>query len=171
MNNNQDEIRHLKYLHMEYKKKYNSKRQSIEEENKTISETNSLNQLNNINNEINPKYFQKLNDKEKNYVVKYNETFENKDQSNKSNVNNTNNSLSEHIIGEAEKNKKIIARKSFPLHQINSPIDKEGIKESEENNNNEISKEATIELKNDNKDNKNEDKIRINLQIDKGMKR
>ena len=171
MNNNQDEIRHLKYLHMEYKKKYNSKRQSIEEENKTISETNSLNQLNNINNEINPKYFQKLNDKEKNFVVKYNETFENKDQSNKSNVNNTNNSLSEHIIGEAEKNKKIIARKSFPLHQINSPIDKEGIKESEENNNNEISKEATIELKNDNKDNKNEDKIRINLQIDKGMKR
>jgi len=171
MNNNQDEIRHLKYLHMEYKKKYNSKRQSIEEENKTISETNSLNQLNNINNEINPKYFQKLNDKEKNYVVKYNETFENKDQSNKSNVNNTNNSLSEHIIGEAEKNKKIIARKSFPLHQINSPIDKEGIKESEENNNNEISKEATIELKNDDKDNKNEDKIRINLQIDKGMKR
>ena len=171
MNNNQDEIRHLKYLHMEYKKKYNSKRQSIEEENKTISETNSLNQLNNINNEINPKYFQKLNDKEKNYVVKYNETFENKDQSNKSNVNNTNNSLSEHIIGEAEKNKKIIARKSFPLHQINSPIDKEEIKESEENNNNEISKEATIELKNDNKDNKNEDKIRINLQIDKGMKR
>ena len=171
MNNNQDEIRHLKYLHMEYKKKYNSKRQSIEEQNKTISETNSLNQLNNINNEINPKYFQKLNDKEKNYVVKYNETFENKDQSNKSNVNNTNNSLSEHIIGEAEKNKKIIARKSFPLHQINSPIDKEGIKESEENNNNEISKEATIELKNDNKDNKNEDKIRINLQIDKGMKR
>ena len=171
MNNNQDEIRHLKYLHMEYKKKYNSKRQSIEEENKTISETNSLNQLNNINNEINPKYFQKLNDKEKNYVVKYNETFENKDQSNKSNINNTNNSLSEHIIGEAEKNKKIIARKSFPLHQINSPIDKEGIKESEENNNNEISKEATIELKNDNKDNKNEDKIRINLQIDKGMKR
>ena len=171
MYNNQDEIRHLKYLHMEYKKKYNSKRQSIEEENKTISETNSLNQLNNINNEINPKYFQKLNDKEKNYVVKYNETFENKDQSNKSNVNNTNNSLSEHIIGEAEKNKKIIARKSFPLHQINSPIDKEGIKESEENNNNEISKEATIELKNDNKDNKNEDKIRINLQIDKGMKR
>ena len=171
MNNNQDEIRHLKYLHMEYKKKYNSKRQSIEEENKTISETNSLNKLNNINNEINPKYFQKLNDKEKNYVVKYNETFENKDQSNKSNVNNTNNSLSEHIIGEAEKNKKIIARKSFPLHQINSPIDKEGIKESEENNNNEISKEATIELKNDNKDNKNEDKIRINLQIDKGMKR
>ena len=171
MNNNQDEIRHLKYLHMEYKKKYNSKRQSIEEENKTISETNSLNQLNNINNEINPKYFQKLNDKEKNYVVKYNETFENKDQSNKTNINNTNNSLSEHIIGEAEKNKKIIARKSFPLHQINSPIDKEGIKESEENNNNEISKEATIELKNDNKDNKNEDKIRINLQIDKGMKR
>ena len=171
MNNKQDELRHLKYLHMEYKKKYNSKRQSIEEENKTISETNSLNQLNNINNEINPKYFQKLNDKEKNYVVKYNETFENKDQSNKSNVNNTNNSLSEHIIGEAEKNKKIIARKSFPLHQINSPIDKEGIKESEENNNNEISKEATIELKNDNKDNKNEDKIRINLQIDKGMKR
>ena len=171
MNNNQDEIRHLKYLHMEYKKKYNSKRQSIEEENKTISETNSLNKLNNINNEINPKYFQKLNDKEKNYVVKYNETFENKDQSNKSNINNTNNSLSEHIIGEAEKNKKIIARKSFPLHQINSPIDKEGIKESEENNNNEISKEATIELKNDNKDNKNEDKIRINLQIDKGMKR
>ena len=171
MNNNQDEIRHLKYLHMEYKKKYNSKRQSIEEENKTISETNSLNQLNNINNEINPKYFQKLNDKEKNYVVKYNETFENKDQSNKSNVNNTNNSLSEHIIGEAEKNKKKISRKSFPLHQINSPIDKEGIKESEENNNNEISKEATIELKNDNKDNKNEDKIRINLQIDKGMKR
>ena len=171
MNNNQDEIRHLKYLHMEYKKKYNSKRQSIEEENKTISETNSLNQLNNINNETNPKYFQKLNDKEKKYVVKYNETFENKDQSNKSNVNNTNNSLSEHIIGETEKNKKIIARKSFPLHQINSPIDKEGIKESEENNNNEISKEATIELKNDNKDNKNEDKIRINLQIDKGMKR
>ena len=171
MNNNQDEIRHLKYLHMEYKKKYNSKRQSIEEENKTISETNSLNQLNNINNEINPKYFQKLNDKEKNYVVKYNETFENKDQSNKSNINNTSNSISEHIIGEAEKNKEIIARKSFPLHQINSPIDKEGIKESEENNNNEISKEATIELKNDNKDNKNEDKIRINLQIDKGMKR
>ena len=44
----QDELRHLKHLHIEYKKRYNSKRQSIEEENKTFSETNSLNQLNNI---------------------------------------------------------------------------------------------------------------------------
>ncbi len=52
MNNKQDELRHLKYLHMEYKKKYNSKRQTIEEENKINSENNSINKQNNINNEI-----------------------------------------------------------------------------------------------------------------------
>ena len=167
----QDELRHLKHLHMEYKKRYNSKRQSIEEENKTFSETNSLNQLNNINNEIDPKYFHKAYDKEKNSSSKYNETFENKDKSNKSNINNTNNSISEHILGEEEKNKNIISRKSFPLHQFNSPIEKKEMNESEGNNNTDINKEVTIELKNENKENINEDTVKINLQIDKNLTR
>jgi len=34
---------------MEYKKKYNSKKQTIEEENKIISENNLINQQNNYN--------------------------------------------------------------------------------------------------------------------------
>ena len=83
MNNKQDELNHLKYLHMEYKKKYNSKRQSIEEENKTISENNSSNQINNINNEVNPKYTHKTYDRDKNVSKPNNESIDNKDKINK----------------------------------------------------------------------------------------
>ena len=96
MNNKQDEINHLKHLHMEYKKKYNSKKQTIEEENKTISESNSSNQLNNINNEVNPKYNRKTYDKDNNASKEINVTIENKDKSNKTQANNTLYSLSEH---------------------------------------------------------------------------
>ena len=171
MNNKQDELNHLKYLHMEYKKKYNSKRQSIEEENKTISENNSSNQINNINNEVNPKYTHKTYDRDKNVSKPNNESIDNKDKINKTQTNNTLNSLSEHIIGEEEKNKKIISRKSFPLNKNNFLIEKKQINESDNNNMIEINKEKTIEMKNDNKNLISDDKIRIRLQIDKNMKR
>jgi hypothetical protein len=169
MNNKQDEINHLKHLHMEYKKKYNSKKQTIEEENKTITESNSSNQLNNINNEVNPKYNRKTYDKDNNASKEINITIENKDKNNKTQTNNTLYSLSEHVNGEEEKNKKIISKKPFPLHKNNFLIEKKEITESD--NNLEVNKEATIEMKNVNKNLKSDDKIKIKLQIDKNMKR
>jgi len=169
MNNKQDEINHLKHLHMEYKKKYNSKKQTIEEENKTISESNSSNQLNNVNNEVNPKYNRKTYDKDNNASKEINVTIENKDKSNKTQANNTLYSLSEHVNGEEEKNKKIISKKPFPLHKNNFLIEKKEITESD--NNLEVNKESTIEMKNVNKNLKSDDKIKIKLQIDKNMKR
>ena len=169
MNNKQDEINHLKHLHMEYKKKYNFKKQTIEEENKTITESNSSNQLNNINNEVNPKYNRKTYDKDNNASREINVTIENKDKSNKTQANNTLYSLSEHVNGEEEKNKKIISKKPFPLHKNNFLIEKKEITESD--NNLEVNKEATIEMKNVNKNLKSDDKIKIKLQIDKNMKR
>ena len=53
MKSKKDEIMHLKHLHIEYKNKYNSKRQTIEEESKTNSMNASNNELNiNINKKI-----------------------------------------------------------------------------------------------------------------------
>ena len=125
MNNKQDELNHLKYLHMEYKKKYNSKRQAIEEENKIISENNSIiKQNNNINNDLSFKIINKIEEQQKNNTIKNIETSENINKSSKPQVTNTQNSLSEHILEEKEKNRKITSRKVFPLHQMNYPIEK-----------------------------------------------
>ena len=124
MNNKQDELNHLKYLHMEYKKKYNSKRQTIEEENKINSEKNSIMKQNNINNDISFKIINKIEEQQKNDTIKNIETSENINKSSKPQITNTQNSLSEHILEEKEKNRKITSRKVFPLHQMNYPIKK-----------------------------------------------
>ena len=171
MNNKQEEIRHLKYLHMEYKKKYNSKRQTIEEENKTISENNSLNQMNNNNNEVIHKYVHDYYEKDKNQPLKITGNSQNKEKANIPLQNNIDYTLSEHVPNEEEKNKKIISKQSFPLHQMNYPIEKNELNEEDLNNNISCNKEKTIEIKNENKTIINDDKIRISLQIDKNMKR
>ena len=166
MNNKQDEIKHLKYLHMEYKKKYNSKKQTIEEENKTISENNSImKQTDILNSNPNSKYNNTTSRQEKN---------DENDESSKINKNqtsnNTMNSISEHIIGEKENNNKIFSRKVFPLHNINLPIEKKEINDDDQNNNIDINKEMTIDMNNKgNKTIKNEEKIKISLNIDKNI--
>ena len=166
MNNKQDEIKHLKYLHMEYKKKYNSKKQTIEEENKTISENNSImKQTDILNSNPNSKYNNTASRQEKN---------DENDESSKINKNqtsnNTMNSISEHIIGEKENNNKIFSRKVFPLHNINLPIEKKEINDDDQNNNIDINKEMTIDMNNKgNKTIKNEEKIKISLNIDKNI--
>ena len=166
MNNKQDEIKHLKYLHMEYKKKYNSKKQTIEEENKTISENNSImKQTDILNSNPNSKYNNTTSRQEKN---------DENDESSKANKNqtsnNTINSISEHIIGEKENNNKIFSRKVFPLHNINLPIEKKEINDDDQNNNIDINKEMTIDMNNKgNKTIKNEEKIKISLNIDKNI--
>jgi hypothetical protein len=166
MNNKQDEIKHLKYLHMEYKKKYNSKKQTIEEENKTISENNSImKQTDILNSNPNSKYNNTTSRQEKN---------DENDESSKINKNqtsnNTMNSISEHIIGEKENNNKIFSRKVFPLHNINLPIEKKEINDDDQNNNIDINKEITIDMNNKgNKTIKNEEKIKISLNIDKNI--
>ena len=166
MNNKQDEIKHLKYLHMEYKKKYNSKKQTIEEENKTISENNSImKQTDILNSNPNSKYNNTTSRQEKN---------DENDESSKINKNqtsnNTMNSISEHIIREKENNNKIFSRKVFPLHNINLPIEKKEINDDDQNNNIDINKEMTIDMNNKgNKTIKNEEKIKISLNIDKNI--
>ena len=166
MNNKQDEIKHLKYLHMEYKKKYNSKKQTIEEENKTISENNSImKQTDILNSNPNSKYNNTTSRQEKN---------DENDESSKANKNqtsnNTMNSISEHIIREKENNNKIFSRKVFPLHNINLPIEKKEINDDDQNNNIDINKEMTIDMNNKgNKTIKNEEKIKISLNIDKNI--
>jgi hypothetical protein len=166
MNNKQDEIKHLKYLHMEYKKKYNSKKQTIEEENKTISENNSImKQTDILNSNPNSKYNNTTSRQEKN---------DENDESSKINKNqtsnNTMNSISEHIIGEKENNNKIFSRKVFPLHNINLPIEKKEINDDDQNNNIDINKEMTIDMNNKgNKTIKNKEKIKISLNIDKNI--
>ena len=166
MNNKQDEIKHLKYLHMEYKKKYNSKKQTIEEENKTISENNSImKQTDILNSNPNSKYNNTTSRQEKN---------DENDESSKINKNqtsnNTMNSISEHIIREKENNNKIFSRKVFPLHNINLPIKKKEINDDDQNNNIDINKEMTIDMNNKgNKTIKNEEKIKISLNIDKNI--
>ena len=166
MNNKQDELRHLKYLHMEYKKKYNSKKQTIEEENKIISENNLINQQNNYNNEAN---FNLNNEQQKNDIIKNVETTDNINKSSK--PTNTNHSLSEHIIGEGEKIKKISSRKAFPLHQRNYPVEKKEINEDDQNNNIDINKELDLEIKSDKKITKDDNKIKIKLKIDNTLRR
>ena len=171
MNNKQDEIRHLKFLHNEYKKKYNSKKQTIEEENKTITEHNSINNKNDINNNYNSKNVHKTYEQDKNETIKNDETFENINKTSKGQVTNTMNSLSEHIFGENEKNKKISSRMLFPTYQMNYPIKKKEINDDDQNNNIDINKEMTIEMKPDSKTIKDDNKIKISLKIDKNMKR
>ena len=172
MNKKQEEIRHLKYLHMEYKKKYNSKRQTIEEENKTLSENNSINQLSDNNIIVNSKYMHNTYEKDKTTSILINETSENKVKTNnKPQANNITYSLSENIPDEEEKNKKIISKKTFPLHKNNLPIKKKEINEENESNNIDIINQKTMEIKNSNLNLKSNDKIKINLQIDNNMKR
>ena len=166
MNNKQDELRHLKYLHMEYKKKYNSKKQTIEEENKIISENNLINQQNNYNNEAN---FNLNDEQQKNDIIKNVETTDNINKSSK--PTNTNNSLSEHIIGEGEKIKKISSRKAFPLHQRNYPVEKKEINEDDQNNNIDINKELDLDMKSDKIITKDDNKIKIKLKIDNTLRR
>ena len=168
MNNKQDELRHLKYLHMEYKKKYNSKRQTIEEENKIISENNSINKQNNINNEIS---FRLSNEQQKIDTIHNIESLENINKSSKPQVTNTNNSLSEHILQDKEKIKKISSRKAFPLHQRNYPVEKKEINDDDQNNNIDINKEMTFEIKSENKNQKDDNKIKIKLKIDNNLRR
>ena len=168
MNNKQDELRHLKYLHMEYKKKYNSKRQTIEEENKIISENNSINKQNNINNEIS---FRLSNEQQKIDTIHNIESLENINKSSKPQVTNTNNSLSEHILQDKEKIKKISSRKAFPLHQRNYPLEKKEINDDDQNNNIDINKEMTFEIKSENKNQKDDNKIKIKLKIDNNLRR
>ena len=168
MNNKQDELRHLKYLHMEYKKKYNSKRQTIEEENKIISENNSINKQNNINNEIS---FRLSNEQQKIDTIHNIESLENINKSSKPQVTNTNNSLSEHILQDNEKIKKISSRKAFPLHQRNYPVEKKEINDDDQNNNIDINKEMTFEIKSENKNQKDDNKIKIKLKIDNNLRR
>ena len=168
MNNKQDELRHLKYLHMEYKKKYNSKRQTIEEENKIISENNSINKQNNINNEIS---FRLSNEQQKIDSIHNIESLENINKSSKPQVTNTNNSLSEHILQDNEKIKKISSRKAFPLHQRNYPVEKKEINDDDQNNNIDINKEMTFEIKSENKNQKDDNKIKIKLKIDNNLRR
>jgi len=168
MNNKQDELRHLKYLHMEYKKKYNSKRQTIEEENKIISENNSINKQNNINNEIS---FRLSNEQQKIDTIHNIESLEKINKSSKPQVTNTNNSLSEHILQDKEKIKKISSRKAFPLHQRNYPVEKKEINDDDQNNNIDINKEMTFEIKSENKNQKDDNKIKIKLKIDNNLRR
>ena len=168
MNNKQDELNHLKYLHMEYKKKYNSKRQTIEEENKIISENNSINKQNNINNEIS---FRLSNEQQKIDTIHNIESLENINKSSKPQVTNTNNSLSEHILQDKEKIKKISSRKAFPLHQRNYPVEKKEINDDDQNNNIDINKEMTFEIKSENKNQKDDNKIKIKLKIDNNLRR
>ena len=168
MINKQDELRHLKYLHMEYKKKYNSKRQTIEEEKKIISENNSINKQNNINNEIS---FRLSNEQQKIDTIHNIESLENINKSSKPQVTNTNNSLSEHILQDKEKIKKISSRKAFPLHQRNYPVEKKEINDDDQNNNIDINKEMTFEIKSENKNQKDDNKIKIKLKIDNNLRR
>ena len=172
MNNKQDELNHLKYLHMEYKKKFNLKRQTIEEENKIISENNSIiKQNNNINNDLSFKIINKIEEQQKNDTIKNIETSENINKSSKPQVTNTQNSLSEHILEEKEKNRKITSRKVFPLHQMNYPIEKKEINDDDQNNNIDINKEIKLEIKSDNKNKKDDNKIKIKLKIDNNLRR
>ena len=111
MKSKKDEIMHLKHLHIEYKNKYNSKRQTIEEESKTNSMNASNNELNiNINN--------------KNKTINNLGISENNIKSNKNQITNINNSLSENIHGKKEGNLNLNIKKIFPSNPILFPIDK-----------------------------------------------
>ena len=147
----------LRKIQREYKKKYNSKKQTIEEENKITSENASINNINNISKN---EYIEIKSEKE----IK-NPPFNNNSLNNNNSINsnnnlksntiqnsNTNNSVSEHIICEEDRNQKISSRKAFPMHQINFPTEKKIINEDEKLNLNNIL-------------NRNSDDINLNLNI------
>ena len=156
MKSKKDEIMHLKHLHIEYKNKYNSKRQTIEEESKTNSMNASNNELNiNINN--------------KNKTINNLGISENNIKSNKNQITNINNSLSENIHGKKEGNLNLNIKKIFPSNPIHFPIDKKKINEDDGGIG--IDSEQDIqEIKGEN-NNIDNDKIKINLKIDKNIER
>ena len=142
MTSKKDEIKHLKHLHLEYKKKYNSKKQTIDEENKAISEQISINNFNNyLNNELNKhsdtkseKNIKSSTSKNLHSIPNNSINSNNNNNNIKTNANqitNTNNSISEHIIN--EDNKKNNSRSAIPLHQINFPVEKKIIMDDEIN--------------------------------------
>ena len=152
----EEEIKHLKHLHIEYKKKYNSKKQTLEEENKTITENNSLY---NLNNNKNDQYLESKSENEVKNSEKPNNQNMNINTLNSNNniktntfqVTNTNNSISEHIICEEERNQKISSRNVLPIHQLNFPEDKQIINDN-----------INIGLNNYIEKNKSESNININ---------
>ena len=156
MKSKKDEIMHLKHLHIEYKNKYNSKRQTIEEESKTNSMNASNNELNiNINN--------------KNKTINNLGISENNIKSNKNQITNINNSLSENIHGKKEGNLNMNIKKIFPSNPIDFPIDIKKINEDDGGIG--IDSEQDIqEIKGEN-NNIDNDKIKINLKIDKNIER
>ena len=143
MTSKKDEIKHLKHLHLEYKKKFNSKKQTIDEENKAISEQISINNFNNyLNNELNKHSDTKSEKNIKsstyknlhsipNISINSNNNNNNNIKTNANQITNTNNSISEHIIN--EDNKKNNSRSAIPLHQINFPVEKKIIMDDEIN--------------------------------------
>ena len=144
MNSKKEEIKHLKHLHLEYKKKYSSKKQTIDEENKAISEQISMNNFNNyLNNELNRHYIDSKSEKniksstskDIHPIINDSNNLINNNNNIKTNivqVTNTNNSLSEHIIN--DDNQKVNSRSAIPLHQINFPVEKKIIMDDENNN-------------------------------------
>ena len=139
-----DEIKHLKHLHLEYKKKYNSKKQTIDEENKAVSEQISMNNFNLVSNELSKFNIDTKSEKgiisptfkEITPIKNNTNNINNINKTNSVQVTNTNNSLSEHIICEDEQNKKNNSKNRIPLHQINFPVEKKVITDEDENINN-----------------------------------
>ena len=164
MNSKKEEIKHLKHLHLEYKKKYNSKKQTIDEENKAISEQISMNNFNNyLNNELNRHYIDSKSEnniksstsKNIHPIIKNsnNSINNNNIKTNTAQITNTNNSLSEHIIN--EDNQKMNSRGAIPLHQINFPVEKKIIMDDENNNINNNTINSNDDNVVDNSNNKN----------------
>lgn len=139
MMSKKDEIKHLKHLHREYKRKYNSKTQSINEYNRTASNNLSLNNIININNEESKNnYIDSKSEKEiKHSSINDNSPINNNNitNSNVVQITNTNNSISEHIICEEERNQKISSRKAIPMLQINFPTEKKVMNDEDDENN------------------------------------
>ena len=133
-NKDKDVKENLRKIQLEYKKKYNSKKQTLEEENKSISSINNLNKTE-------YEYAETKTDKELNNSSLNNNNYKNIINNNtissnnniKSNTQNTitNNSISEHIICEEERNQRISSRKAIPMHQINYPTEKKNISDVE----------------------------------------
>ena len=164
-----EEIKHLKHLHLEYKKKYNSKKQTIDEENKAISQQISMNNLNLINNELIKQNKDTKSEKNiksttfKNIPSIYNNTTNsnNNIKTGTVQITNTNNSVSEHILCEEDKNKNITSREINPMHRINFPVEKKIINDDENMNDiNDINNiNINVEPNNDKNDNLNGDGI------------
>ena len=151
-----DEINHLKHLHLEYKKKYNSKKQTLDEENKAISQQISLNNFNIINKELISQNKDTKSEKNCKSSTLKNIPSINSNSINSNNniktgtaqITNTNNSVSEHILSEEEKNKNITSREINPMHQINFPIEKKIINDDENMNDININVEQNFDKKN-----------------------